>query len=150
MALSDTWLKGQLNKERDKVTEKADRDGLSARISAKGKITFQTRFRLPGHTDQQRLDLGTYTELTLAQARAQCLKYRAEIQFNNAPRVTRRMEQLSIGGADSLIALFNEWYEKSTALCARKNMATSSAGLKYIYSLRSVSCRLNQSPCTNG
>ena len=112
MALSDTWLKGQLNKERDKVTEKADRDGLSARISAKGKITFQMRFRLPGHTNQQRLDLGTYPELTLAQARTQCLKYRAELQLNNDPRVTRRMEQLAIGGADSLIALFNEWYEK--------------------------------------
>lgn len=112
MALSDTWLKGQYNKEREKPTEKADRDGLSVRISAKGKITFQLRFRLPGQPNQQRLDLGTYPELTLAQARSQSLKYRAEIQLGNDPRVTRRLEQLSIAEANSLVALFGEWYEK--------------------------------------
>lgn len=112
MALSDTWLKGQYNKEREKPTEKADRDGLSVRITVKGKVTFQLRFRLPGQPNQQRLDLGTYPELTLAQARSQSLKYRAEIQLGNDPRVTRRLEQLAIAEANTLVALFSEWYEK--------------------------------------
>ncbi|MBV2128207.1 tyrosine-type recombinase/integrase [Arsukibacterium indicum] len=112
MALSDTWLKGQLNKVIPKPIEKADRDGLSVRISLKGKVTFQMRFRLPGHSNQQRLDLGTYPELTLSQARSQCMKYRAELQLGNDPRVARRMEQLAIGGAATLVMLFNEWYEK--------------------------------------
>lgn len=85
---------------------------MSVRITVKGKITFQLRFRLPGQPNQQRLDLGTYPELTLAQARSQSLKYRAEIQLGNDPRVTRRLEQLSIAEANTLVALFSEWYEK--------------------------------------
>uniref|UniRef100_A0A486XLA1 Integrase-like protein n=1 Tax=Rheinheimera sp. BAL341 TaxID=1708203 RepID=A0A486XLA1_9GAMM len=121
MALSDTWLKNQHNKPRDTRTEKADRDGLSVRLTLTGKITFQMRFRLPGHKLQQRLDLGTYPELTLAQARAQCTKYRADLQLGNDPRVTRRMEQLAIGGADTLKSLFNDWYEKYCSVRKREH-----------------------------
>lgn len=42
MAISDSYLKSCLGRERDKVEEKADRDGLWVRISKKGAVTFST------------------------------------------------------------------------------------------------------------
>lgn len=45
MAISDSYLKSCLGRERDKVEEKADRDGLWVRISKKGAVTFFYRFR---------------------------------------------------------------------------------------------------------
>jgi len=45
MALSDTWLKAHHGKERPALAERGDRDGLSVRVSPKGKITFQLRYR---------------------------------------------------------------------------------------------------------
>ncbi len=41
--LTEVWLKANNGKPRDKVTEIADRDGMSVRISPKGKIVFQLR-----------------------------------------------------------------------------------------------------------
>ena len=41
--LTENWLKANHKKTRDKVFEKADRDALSVRVSAKGKIVFQYR-----------------------------------------------------------------------------------------------------------
>ncbi len=40
MALTQSWLKAQHRKVRTKEFVIADRDGLSARVSPKGKITF--------------------------------------------------------------------------------------------------------------
>ncbi len=52
MAISDSYLKSCLGRERDKVEEKADRDGLWVRISKKGAVTFFYRFRFLGQTGQ--------------------------------------------------------------------------------------------------
>jgi hypothetical protein len=46
--LTDTRLRAIANKPYDGPSEIADRDGLSARISPKGKITFQYRYRFNG------------------------------------------------------------------------------------------------------
>jgi hypothetical protein len=53
---------------------------LSASITVKGKLTILPRFRLPDQVNQQRLDLGTYSELTLAHARNQSLN--TELKFS--------------------------------------------------------------------
>ena len=42
MALSDIWLKANSGRTRAKREEHADRDGLSVRVTPKGKIIFQT------------------------------------------------------------------------------------------------------------
>lgn len=57
MALSDSWLKANHGKERPRLAERGDRDGLGVRITPKGKITFQLRFRSGGKFS--RLGLGT-------------------------------------------------------------------------------------------
>lgn len=44
MALSDAWLRSVVGKERDKVLVKSDRDGLSVRVSPKGRVVFQYRY----------------------------------------------------------------------------------------------------------
>lgn len=45
MALSEAWLKANNGKEREAVEVVADRDSMSVRISPKGKIVFQLRYR---------------------------------------------------------------------------------------------------------
>ena len=67
MSLTDSKLKSLLNKVSDKVAVFADRDSMSARISPKGKIVFQYRYRHEGK--QKRYDIGTYPALSLADAR---------------------------------------------------------------------------------
>ena len=67
MSLTDSKLKSLLNKTNDKITVLADRDSMSVRISPKGKIVFQYRYRHKGK--QKRYDIGTYPALSLAEAR---------------------------------------------------------------------------------
>ena len=51
------WLKKNLDRERSAIHTESDQDGLSVRVSQKGKLTFQMRFRY--NAKQARLDLGT-------------------------------------------------------------------------------------------
>lgn len=57
MAITDTWLKANNGKERAALEERGDREGLGVRITPKGKITFQLRYRYQGKP--KRLDLGS-------------------------------------------------------------------------------------------
>jgi hypothetical protein len=74
MAITETWLKANLKRERAKTLERADRDGLGARVSPKGKITFQLRYYFNGSKDAKRVDLGSYPLMSLKQAREETLK----------------------------------------------------------------------------
>lgn len=67
MAISDSYLKACLNKEREKVEEKSDRDGLWVRVSKKGAVTFFYRYRFLGKQDK--MTLGSYPALSLKAAR---------------------------------------------------------------------------------
>jgi len=111
MALSDSWLKAAHGKSSDKPYEKADRDGLSVRVSAKGKIVFQMRFIYAGK--QQRFDLGTYPLLSLKDARAECIKYRGEVERGNDPRIVKALELSAKQGATTVSAAFTEWFKNN-------------------------------------
>ena len=63
MAFSDTWLKANNGKERGALEERGDRGGLGVRITPKGRITFQLRYRYQGAA--KRLDLGSYPLMSL-------------------------------------------------------------------------------------
>lgn len=67
MALTETWLKANNRKLRDKAAEKTDRDGLSARLSPKGKNTYTLRYQYFGIAG--RVDLGLYPLMSLKEAR---------------------------------------------------------------------------------
>ncbi|MDP2505425.1 site-specific integrase [Oceanobacter sp. 3_MG-2023] len=109
MALSDSWLKANSSKAREKRSEVSDRDGLSVRVTPAGKITFQMRFRYAGKA--ARLDLGTYPLLTLKNARAECLRLRAELEQGHDPRVVRQLEKQAVQEAGTLEDLIRQWYQ---------------------------------------
>ncbi|WP_423186816.1 tyrosine-type recombinase/integrase [Alishewanella sp. d11] len=67
MALSDTKLRSISGKPYNGPAEIADRDGLSVRISPKGLITFQRRYRW--QNKPARIRFGNYPELSLSDAR---------------------------------------------------------------------------------
>ncbi|MEH6626975.1 MAG: site-specific integrase [Motiliproteus sp.] len=108
MALTDAWLKANKGKARDKVLEKADREGMGARVSAKGKITFQLRYRYAGKP--ARLDLGSYPLISLKEARDEAERLRAEFEQGHDPRVVRLIEKKAVIEADTLSDLFYRWY----------------------------------------
>ena len=89
MPLTDTWLKKNLGKARAEQHIEPDRDGLSVRVSPKGKITFQMRFRYEGK--QARLDLGSYPNLTLLQARQELQKMKGVLEAGHDPRVYKKL-----------------------------------------------------------
>jgi len=109
MALSDAALKALDGKGRDTVTEVADRDGLSVRVSAKGKVVFQLRYRYDGQP--ARLDLGTYPALSLKAARIEAQRLRGELEQGHNPKIVRALEKQTIQKADSVESLFRQWYE---------------------------------------
>lgn len=109
MPLSDSWLKANHGKAIPAPLEKADRDGLSVRVSAKGKIKFQMRFYYSGK--QQRCDIGSYPLMTLADARKECQRYRAELEQGMDPRIVKRIERQEIANAGTLQTTFMEWYD---------------------------------------
>lgn len=109
MPLSDSWLKSALGKESDKPYEKTDRDGLSVRVSAKGKVVFQMRFRYAGK--MQRCDLGTYPLITLKTAREECMRYRAALEKGDDPRIVKAVERMERQNAGTVAELFERWYQ---------------------------------------
>lgn len=109
MAISDAWLKANTGKPRDIREEKSDRDGFGVRVTPKGKITFQLRFRYDGRPC--RLDLGTYPLMSLKDARAETQRLRAQLEQGHDPRVVKQLEKQAILQADSVESLFRQWYE---------------------------------------
>lgn len=83
MALSDTWLKSNNGKVRDATQVINDRDGLSVRISPKGKIVFQMRYRF--NNASKRMDIGTYPMMSLKEARAEVAENKKELDKGRDP-----------------------------------------------------------------
>ena len=110
MALSEAWLKAQLGKDRIKIEEFADRDAMGVRITPKGKIVFQLRYRYNGK--QCRLDLGSYPNLSLKNARQESDRLRSELEKGYDPKQVRLKEKVNIRDAYIFETLFYEWHEK--------------------------------------
>lgn len=81
MALTDSWLRSVSGKTAEKIVTKADRDGLSVRVTPKGKVIFQFRYRWDGKAE--RIDVGTYPATSLKDAREAALFYRGELVFGD-------------------------------------------------------------------
>lgn len=119
MSLTEAWLKTNNGKARDKVEEIADRDSMSVRISPKGKIVFQLRYRFAGKAD--RLDLGTYPHLSLKDARIKASEMRSLLDKGLNPKLEQRIQQQKYIEATTFKDVFDNWYDiycvkkKSTA-----------------------------------
>lgn len=115
MSLTDNWLKANNGKICEKEYVKSDGDGLGARVSPRGKIVFQFRYRFNKKSD--RLDLGTYPYLSLKDARIKREEVRAKIQAGINPKA----ELVPVNVLNDLLAtkrdltfqeVFNIWMEK--------------------------------------
>lgn len=111
MALTDSYLRSINGKPRDKITTKTDRDGLSIRISLKGKVIFQIRYRWNGKPE--RLDIGSYPAISLKEARELTLFYRGELEQNRNPKIVKRIKKQDAIQAQTVESLIRLWWEKS-------------------------------------
>lgn len=118
MAITDAWLKANNGRDRDAVTEKTDRDGMSCRVSKKGKIVFQLRYRHNGK--QKRVDIGTYPMISLKQARESAISYKSELEKGHDPRIVKKTSKQKNIDAMGLEDMYGKWH-KSYSLLNKKN-----------------------------
>lgn len=113
MALTNTWLKSNHNKERSKTEVIKDRDGLGVRISPKGKIVFQMRYY--HHKAAKRLDLGSYPSMSLKEAREIHFRLRNEHErLNIDPKILLRQDFNKSERDENnreLKHVFDQWYK---------------------------------------
>ena len=94
MALSDAWLKANSNKARPALAKFSDCDGLGVRVTPKGKIVFQLRYRYDGK--HKRADLGSYLALNLKAARSESQRLKAQLEQGHNPKIVRALEKQHI------------------------------------------------------
>lgn len=111
MSITDSYLRSVNGKPQEKITTKADRDGLSVRISPKGKVVFQFRYRWNGKAE--RLDIGSYPATSLKDARDLSLFYRGELEQHRNPKVVKRVKKQDAIQAQTVESLIRCWWEKS-------------------------------------
>ncbi|MDC9588765.1 site-specific integrase [Xenorhabdus sp. XENO-10] len=109
MAITDSWLRSINGKPQEKITTKSDRDSLSVRVTPKGKIIFQFRYRWGGKGD--RIDIGTYPATTLKDARDSVIFYRGELEQHRNPKTVKRVRKESALSAVTVEDLIREWWK---------------------------------------
>lgn len=118
MAITEMWLKANNGKARDKVEEISDRDSMSVRVSAKGKIVFQLRYRFAGKAE--RLDLGTYPHMSLKDARIKAGEMRSMLDKGLNPKIEIRVQQQKYIDASTFSEVFADWY---SGYCIKKKIS---------------------------
>ena len=95
----------------DKPIELADRDSLGVRISLKGKVVWQYRYRFLGKA--QRLSLGSYPRFDVDDARKKLPELKEWLEDGNDPKqmVAARKNTNLIKSQYTLIQLASDWLE---------------------------------------
>ncbi|ENC6709565.1 integrase arm-type DNA-binding domain-containing protein [Vibrio harveyi] len=117
--LSDSKLKSYHRKSQDKQIVLSDRDGLYARISKVGGISFFIRYRYGGKQDQ--LTIGKYPEVSLKEAREKSLHYRSILLSGKNPKIQKKLEFSSAENAMTFKGLIELWYEKEAKQRKKKH-----------------------------
>lgn len=113
MPLNDTKLRRIDGKPYDGPVEIPDGGGLSVRISPKGLITFQYRYRFNGKP--VRLKLGVYGSMSIKEARDAvevCKKWLSE---GKNPAVYRKLDKKKKTESPDIATLVNEWLDTPSA-----------------------------------
>lgn len=110
MPITDSWLKSNHGKARDRAEEKADGAGLSVRASAKGKLVFQMRYRWEGKP--VRLDLGSYPLISLKQARTRHLEMKAHLEQGMDPRSVKQAEKIRRSSSAHFQEVFTTFHDE--------------------------------------
>ncbi|MHB9322949.1 tyrosine-type recombinase/integrase [Phytobacter diazotrophicus] len=93
MAISDTKLRSIYGKPYSGPSEITDSDGLGIRITPKGIVVFQFRFRWDGK--QHRLGLGRYPAISLRDARNMVADLRESVDKGIDPRLLAQVKKAS-------------------------------------------------------
>lgn len=109
MPLNDTKLRRIDGKPYDGPSEIADGGGLSARISPKGLITFQYRYRINGKP--ARLKLGIYGQMSIREAREAMEECKKWLEEGRDPAIQRKMNKIKVSQSPSISMLVDEWLE---------------------------------------
>ncbi|MGJ0624112.1 tyrosine-type recombinase/integrase [Xenorhabdus bovienii] len=116
MAISDTKLRSICGKPYSGQSELSDMDGLGIRISPKGVILFQFRYRWQGKP--QRLSLGRYPAVSLREARIVVGDLRTMLDQGKDPKCYKNSEtEKSFTVRDCL----NYWVDTYVNVSLRKN-----------------------------
>ncbi len=110
MAMTESWLKSRLNKVCLKPSVHSDRDGLSVRVSSRGKLTFQLRYRYKGKA--KRVDIGSYPLISLSEARKKSAQLKGDLEEGRDPQTMKRLKQKEITESLTIEGLFTQWYLK--------------------------------------
>lgn len=113
MPLTDKQLNALYKKSREKVIEVADRDSLSVRVSPKGKVVFQYRYRFEGKA--RRYDLGTYPSLSLKDARTELIELRRILEDEldiKVYKANQKKEREVVSNQPNLEACVEEFLKK--------------------------------------
>ncbi|EIH1057685.1 DUF4102 domain-containing protein, partial [Escherichia coli] len=109
MALNDTKLRRISGKAYEGPEEIADGGGLSVRISPKGLITFQYRYRFNGKP--ARLKLGTYGKMSLKEARDALEECKGWLEKGKDPAMQRKKAKDIASSSPSISTLVDEWFD---------------------------------------
>lgn len=105
MPLNNTALRNMSSTV--KYYERADRDGLSVRVSPNGKKTFQFRYRFIGVP--RRMRLGSYPDTSLKEARERLRGARELLDNGVDPIVYEKAQVSSIQTASTVKELCQKW-----------------------------------------
>lgn len=107
MPLNDTKLRRIDGKPYDGPDELPDGGGLSARISPKGLITFQYRYRFGGKP--VRLKLGTYGKMSIKEAREAMERCKKWLEEGKDPATQIKMVKEKTMQSPTVSVLVDEW-----------------------------------------
>ncbi len=110
MSLSDSWLKSNNGKTREKIEVITDRDSLSVRISPRGKIVFQYRYRFNGQS--KRIDIGTYPLISLKDARNVSQNYKTYLEQGKDPQQLKLKQETDYSQQMTVKEICTEWFDK--------------------------------------
>jgi len=124
MALSDVKLRSLYGKPYSGPGELTDTDGLSIRITPRGVINFQFRYRWNGK--QRRLGIGKYPAISLRDARNIAADMRISIDKGIDPKLTNATSKsLSSPTVEECLSYWMENYVKPTLRPATQQLYQS-------------------------
>ena len=121
--LTDAALKAL--KPKDKVYKVSDRDGMYARVTPTGLISFSLDYRLNGR--RETVYLGRYGRdgISLARARELCLDAKRAVREGRSPAIEKQREKRRLKEAKSFGQFGEKWLDKAPMADSTRAMRRS-------------------------
>ncbi|MGR5305371.1 tyrosine-type recombinase/integrase [Vibrio mediterranei] len=108
--LFDKQLRAVLGREHAQLFVLTDGNGLGARVSPKGNVRWQFRFKIKGKS--RRLDLGNYPEMSLAAARQEHQQCRLWLDQGYDPKLKRQLRMQEAAPPATVTDALEYWLEE--------------------------------------